>query len=181
MPRADAPDVQVMHVQDATHACHACADFLHRKMFRHALDQNVQRRFQHAPRTEHDDDADEHAHQRVHPLPARQPDYARRHDDAHCGDRVADDVQEGAADIEVFGLFVRLCAVFACMVMFMLVSAEDEGDDEIDDQPDDGGDQHFHVFHGLRVEPAMPGFAEDFDGNLPSMTPLISAASTSRR
>ncbi|GAB4495378.1 MAG: hypothetical protein Fur0016_06390 [Anaerolineales bacterium] len=40
--RANAPDMQVVNIFHAVHACHALPDFLHGEMFGDAFDQDVQ-------------------------------------------------------------------------------------------------------------------------------------------
>lgn len=94
--RADAPQVQIMHLLYPCHLRHRLRHITDVHSFGRPLKQDVQRRTQHTPRPRENDDADERADERVNDVPARQQHHDPADDDTDRRERVAEHVQECA-------------------------------------------------------------------------------------
>ena len=68
---------------------------------RHGVEGEVHGVAQEPPGADEDDDDDGEADERVEPVPARDRDDERRHDDAHRDAGIGQHVEEGAPDVEV--------------------------------------------------------------------------------
>ena len=102
----------------------------------HALKEYVRGLPHNAHRTADYYEADQHAYQRVGPVPARVIDDDRADYNADGSRRVADDMQKRALDIQVF----------------FGETVEPRGDDEVYDEANCGDDKNADALYRLRLQ-----------------------------
>ena len=153
-----APHMQIVHISHAWRAAHRLRHVGQMEAFGHALYQNMQRGFGHAPRAGNDDQPDQHTHDRVGQRPAGAPDDDSRDDHAHRRHGIAHHMQKRALDVQIFR-FVLL------MLVIVIGAPQHKRNNQVHDQTDRGDDEQLDALDRLRRLQATVGFDKNADGN----------------
>ena len=101
--RAEAPDMEVVHVEDTIDGGHGLANFAELQVAGRAFEQDIQRLANDAGRTPEDHRGDEDREHWVDPRHASEEDGCAACDDGGGGECVSEHVEEDAADVDVAG------------------------------------------------------------------------------
>jgi len=98
--RRDRPDVEVVHLDDTRGSCQPSADGARLDALRRAFQEDRRRITQDRPRAREDEDADEHADDRVRLQPARRENDHGRDGDTERAEEIGQDVPKRTLDVE---------------------------------------------------------------------------------
>ena len=108
MTGANIPDVQIVDIQDPHDLSHCMLDLCQGYAFWHAFDQDMERFASYPVGTEGDQEADEYTDQGIDPLPTGEANDNCCQDNAQRRNRIANNMQECAVDIQIFNRVVML-------------------------------------------------------------------------
>src|SRR5712692_5031556 len=146
--RRQAPDVYVVNVDYARDLPHRADHRFEAQVARQALQQNVQRFLDDVPRRPQDQDPDQGREQRVNPVVSGPRDQEAAHNDARRRYRVAQHVDEGAANVDIVAAR----------------RAQAQHDTQVYDQAQRCHPDHDLLGHALGLVQAVKAFVKDEAG-----------------
>src|SRR5450432_3608200 len=99
--RAQTPYVQIVDVQHSFHGAHASSYFSEANTTRQTLQEDVERLANDVPGSPNDQDTDQDGEDRIDPQPTGVPDGDCACDDGDRSERIAQEVNESAANVDV--------------------------------------------------------------------------------
>jgi hypothetical protein len=147
--RTNAPDMQIVNIQDAIHFAHGGRDFTQGEAAGQAFEKNIQGLAGDAPRRDHDERGEGDGKKRINGQPVGVMDHQRARENRHCTQSVAEHVDESRAQVEII----------------LLAVAQGKHDAAVEGQGEQGNPEHDRVVDRFRANEPLNGLPDDEDRN----------------
>jgi len=147
--RTNAPDMQIVDIQDAIHFAHGGRDFAEGEAAGQAFEKNIQGFPGDAPGRDHDERGERDGKQRINGQPVGVMDYQRARENRHCAEGIAEHVDESRAQVEIV----------------LLALAQGKHDAAVESEGEQGNPEHDCVIHRFRAKEPLNGLPDDEAGD----------------